>query len=742
MTKRATNRAASINVQRIDETKCTTKRVLIPSTVGLLRKSIKLAFKTEEQITSLKTENGMDIISIHDILPDSMVYVSFTKKTEEFKSEVKVYNTKTGLSVNPTPTSKPSKTPKSALKKESSLGIPKPIKHIKITESQEEGNKGKSINIQSPSNLHVNKLGSKTPDRIPKPKETIKTHDNKNEGKCDDINKVSKSPIQTPNQSRKSFIPVPKSLQSKKQNMITSKHEEFIDSESDQSDIGAEPENCEEIIESSHEKNEIENVDEKVEEVIPQNEVVTETEIQINEMPENTYNEEEKSPNAEEEEEEEERDEKSIFVSMFEPSIAKAIDSTMNAIATKEKEFISEVFNAEQKQISWWLTEMQSIVNSEIADSTNSNYAHVDELVSSAKSFVENHKIQIGSGFIHNFQAALLGEGKSGKSTYLSILSREILLNLATSGEWKNTFIIPINMGSICINKTNDSEIYNADPDILFTRIVKHTMKLAAIQSPFLRFDIKRIEEAFCRVVTKSPMARLPSHILQDTPLAHVLPAIQNLIEKYYHTYRDLTQLHMWIDTTIAFPVIFSRILGFERAIWLIDDTDLCDYEIMPSEENHIFELSTLNRNVSEALKVVIELSPYIITGKDTDKLQNILPQTSEYTANNYTNTEFIPICDFVQNPRKLAPIVVSLNELKQPVSVTTQACCGIPAFLSQLYQLHSLIDDRDQLEEGSYDREELDAEIETFAEEVVSNLFAFETSISVKSVTRNKESN
>ena len=404
----------------------------------------------------------------------------------------------------------------------------------------------------------------------------------------------------------------------------------------------------------------------------------------------------------------------SKLFSQQELELLKQVNQAFKGLPDKKRQFISGTDQNEADQRINWIKAMFDILsNLHFCEKTTGLFLQ-EEINEYVKQSVIQHRYISGGFGGHRFNTAIVGPPKSGKSTILEIYAREIVTDLSTCSDWKTSFIFPFDM------KEMAPEVHDVKGFYIY--IVKMVCDLIAKQKPaYLRLipDIRRYFES---LVTDPTKLVLQKSYLESTIIKRVTFNLNSIGDDIVYTWRNPIAFENWINLIFELPILIPRALGFRKTIFIIDNIDYCDIRLEPVSP---FTESTRMAFISEHLKYALSQSDYIFACYDLKKMFEIMISIDQEGVDLLATTDFLPTngiaSDVVEND---PPLVVSLTTQDVPFVMKGADCDGVPNYIMLWRDLNQSIDERDALQEGSDEYEEIKYFTIAYAQNIINLMF------------------
>jgi hypothetical protein len=327
------------------------------------------------------------------------------------------------------------------------------------------------------------------------------------------------------------------------------------------------------------------------------------------------------------------------------------------------------------------------------------SFTGVDVLDKKAAEFISHRCISSFSAS-HVFQAAVTGPPKSGKTSYLGILTEKLLFSLITADTWKRTFIFGADL----------TKLFRVVDDLklLYRTFIRQLFALFNAQTPQLIQFLPLLEQSFLSIVdatTKPGSFSVPRKMVQQHSYKHVADEIQRLGQRLIEAWFDPTALLPWLTFLMMLPVDLANAFGFNEVVFFLDHFDFALVQLFPV---YPFEDSKGIAYISEHLKIVMQNCCYILTARDSDMLFASLRSVSESGIDLAASTEFITLFDCLEASRyKESEVLIEFNDTRQSIRVDSQCAGGVPSYIAKWERLIEVIDELEKSDPSSFEFQE-----------------------------------
>ena len=380
-----------------------------------------------------------------------------------------------------------------------------------------------------------------------------------------------------------------------------------------------------------------------------------------------------------------------------------------------------------QQQLLWY-NSMISLLQQQNLYVEQNKVSFYSELVDLSRKFLKSHRFSFPGGTSHRFKAAILGPNGSGKSTFLSVMAQQYLIGLLTSSEWKHTFVFPLDTAMI--------SPYFENLQHLYCMMVQLTFNALSAQRPLLIQYTEALIHSFQSVTTGAPV--LPKSFVLDEDFRLITPAIKQLLDIITQCWNDSSAMMSFIVNIFMFPFFISNIFGFSKFVVIADHLDLSDVTKTPT---HPFEESEENVFLAEIFKYMLNESSYIVSGKNSFILMNLLTTADTQSKGLCQTIETLSTLSIVQPSEddNYSYNVAFVGDEPPPLQLTAKQIGGCPFYhlkwreINLMSQRISEMEEEEDVEEDKLTRINL---IQALLRQIITNADGTPYNASIKSVT------
>lgn len=412
-----------------------------------------------------------------------------------------------------------------------------------------------------------------------------------------------------------------------------------------------------------------------------------------------------------------EKERTQTFINMFKEinsKLASYVEQCIPKLPRWQAKFTPlTAYLEEQQSLDWYhniideFTRELNIFSSELSYENEieeycSNYAHGQRVCNS-----------------YIYRTAIIGPRLSGKSTLMGKLAQRILMDMILNGGWKRTFVMCVNsdvIKSLC-DKSNVFLKYFSDLTINFL----------LIQRPIIRPFKHQFRKSFRDAIE----GRINVPKCFTTYFRHSVSRfreILNFIRDSYSNHKTRIPLYLNIATL---PVLISKAFDFQKVMLFVDHYDVLDFEI---DDNAKFEDEKRPWSIHEIFSFLLNSSDFIVTGKDSVHLLNILKTQAHDTMDLSRRLSVLSTLDIIDKPEyRDTEVVCNIeNELiKHKVSVNDLGGC--PLYLSKWTEICTLLEDEED--------EESHAAAASIMTSLLNGIYILDKPLYVRSLNIKKES-
>lgn len=409
----------------------------------------------------------------------------------------------------------------------------------------------------------------------------------------------------------------------------------------------------------------------------------------------------------EEEEEQEETDfgkklvETVISCDGLESDIEKAFEMMIN----DDQTIMSKLLKLEDAQKARYAKEVLAVLQENFMYKPRQELMDIDIMIQKARDFVREHRFSRSEPTSHVFKAAVMGPKRSGKSTFLGILTEELLMSLIATDAWKHTFVFAADMDKFASTFDDLHSFYCA--------YVRHTFQLFRAQAPTMLQYLTQIETAFTEIVdfVKRPESvNLPRRMVQDHSLKSVTDELQRIGMSVVESWFDASALRQWLTSVFLLPITISRAFGFTEVVFVLDNFDAVSRTIDPI---YPFDDAPDIAFVHEHLRFAMSHCSFIVSGRDCGVMGDLLVGTEDSVTDLSPDIDYLSVLETSSNLKGADyDLWIEFADNRAQLKMDGSFCGGVPLYVAKWNALQELFDRLDEAPEDSYEREELTLDV------------------------------
>ena len=348
-----------------------------------------------------------------------------------------------------------------------------------------------------------------------------------------------------------------------------------------------------------------------------------------------------------------------------------------------------------------------------------------DYVSSYIRKIIQKHRFYKPGGADYNLRIAIVGSKQSGKSQILSCFAQELLLDLAITGTWKQFFIFPMNFRVLASFFNNFAAFYVTMVDMVLNGLVW--------QAPTYTPHIPAIRKLFISAVTNkknsTPGVSNKSKLFVESP--QFTTALVKIAQKVHELYNDNEAMPQFMTFIYLLPSLIANAAGFQKVIFIIDNLEYADVELLPEPPFVSTGFEETTDGVSgiyniEFVQFALSNQHFIVTGQAQKSLFESLSPIEE-SLDLENGIEFVPTFGIIPiNDNDNTLIITEIQDEPIPLSLTIDAACGVPAFVSLWFELNDSFDEYDQMENDSDEKDDALMIIVTQAQHMIDTMFLY----------------
>ena len=406
----------------------------------------------------------------------------------------------------------------------------------------------------------------------------------------------------------------------------------------------------------------------------------------------------------------------------------------MDELEQWQKQLLDAAEPLEKQQMSAWFAGVSLLLKQQnMAGENNGKYAEV--VTARARDAVRRRRFAHRDSASHVFRIAVCGPRQSGKSTLIGVLAREAIVDMLASGDWKSTFVFPLDLSLISHLLSDVKAFYKA--------MVQLTFQALAVQRPLTAQFANGLVHAFENVVEGNPLLPKAFTLCEDFRL--IVPDVRKVIDILSLCWSDPTALAPFMTNVFKLPMLIGDVFGFKRYLTILDHVDAADVTMRPMEP---FTETDSNLFVIELVKFMLTSSSFLVSCRNYVTVSNVFANLNENSIDLNDGVEFMSTLDVVEmdeNDRS-KELVVNFEQNETQFVLKPAHFGGCAAYIEKWRDLMAIADDIEKRDEEEEDSEEQKLTLNTAVQAVIKQLFTQPkgepVQLSVKSVTRVKAKN
>ena len=374
-----------------------------------------------------------------------------------------------------------------------------------------------------------------------------------------------------------------------------------------------------------------------------------------------------------------------------------------------------------------WFEKLLEFAGSQGIEHYGDDTYGIDDMIGNARALLVDRRFNTGTSFSHRHNIGVIGPRQSGKSTFLSILTEEVLVDLAATDEWKKTFVFIADLNRVCALANDYAEFYHA--------IVALTCKLLEWQRPHFSKYLGMIQNYFNSITSLNCAPKFSKAFVVSEETRALSINLQKIADQLAGVWHDPNGLVSWLTSVISFPSAIAKAFDFRKTLTILDHFDASDVVVTGSPDR--FEDSKEVAFLADVFKFVTKNDNFILACQDQSHFYSILPSISGDVNCTLSDIELVSTIGLVPSQGDNRQFLVSFTGETSGYPFTVEACGGIPYFLQIWEELHKLYD---EVEKGDGDSDEKQIQMNAYMQEFMKILFQITTGeekFEVLSITR-----
>jgi len=361
-------------------------------------------------------------------------------------------------------------------------------------------------------------------------------------------------------------------------------------------------------------------------------------------------------------------------------------------------EHLTKKATLEEEQRKLWLDSMKNTAYDYFCDPLYDQFIHKSDIADFVSDITEKHRFSKSNGMLYRFKTVFSGPKKSGCSSLLLELMNSIIFSMASSDNWKSTFIFA----------TDFNKLFSDDHMVFYQDLINGIFTQIINQKPVLKPVVNTIKAAFLSVVDSIGNVSLPNSLLQHPVYKSWAAKLQSLLYSLSLYWFDPTKQYDWLKLIVSLVVQIPKILGFSNCLIIIDNFENKTQIFNPTYPFEQSEKSYYNCDL----------------WYDTLSMADYLLFSHLITIQSYPiGTEFLLMSDIVSNPL-YQNRTLKISTSKGAIAINHSTFAGIPALLQHWYNLQELFDTQDTIPKNSDEYEENTHKAMILAEQMLQIIY------------------
>jgi hypothetical protein len=380
----------------------------------------------------------------------------------------------------------------------------------------------------------------------------------------------------------------------------------------------------------------------------------------------------------EEQHREQKKQESSSDDSLTEP-LPHVIQSTRSSTSN------AATFLAEAPQIE---KDLQCSIYSEVLKLLGTHKNTFETLKTSINNLIED-SIQFDEGIeaemshLYSIHNVILGPSKSGKSTVLNHLARELYKAMMANGQYKKVLLFFVDFGA-CDTIKNWKNFYSL--------IISRLIDSLAAQWPLLKEVMHegsrklQMQESLTEFLMQfldfsGELRPIGSGWLQKDFFFRIGGRIAEIGEQLAEAVNDGVDMALFLRLISNLPIDVAKAFGFSTVYFVFDHMDLADVDIGPEEpfsSRSAFE----SRNLIEYLKIMVNTGMFSVSCKEESCFVSMLDALTDDGCDLRFVAKLDSTVGLLETPSSpFAFEVMAIEEDFKP-RLTVEHCSGCPGYL------------------------------------------------------------
>jgi hypothetical protein len=374
-------------------------------------------------------------------------------------------------------------------------------------------------------------------------------------------------------------------------------------------------------------------------------------------------------------------EEQSLQKMISELLVQDALPNAVDSVPAFE-DLLTNLPGLEQHQIVRWHQAALAMMAEQGFAPLTPTLLALDEVIAQSRAFLGSHRFPSICGSGYRLNVAIVGPRQSGKSTFLRVLSEEILVDLIVTEEWKKTFVFLLDCKSL---------VASIDVVTLYRTIVSMTFRQCHWQAPNLIPHLRMIQGHFESVVTFQNPPQFPRSFTIDDSTRVIAAALHQVGVRLSALWNNPTALLGWLEAVFLFPTEIATVFGFKKSLLLFDHFDLIDFPMFGSPLH--FTESPAHVSLPDIIKRVMSRTNFVVSCQDEERFYSLFPSVTKGVESDF-QVELISLVDVLhQVDNEDKQFNLELEGGLVPFVFTVDMSGGIPAYVQVWSEVNAVWD-------------------------------------------------
>lgn len=256
------------------------------------------------------------------------------------------------------------------------------------------------------------------------------------------------------------------------------------------------------------------------------------------------------------------------------------------------------------------------------------------------KKIIKNSIVFGANTYTHNFNDAVIGPRRSGKSTFLKLLQKDVLIALKVNKELDSTLVLTIDFENMEKELQGMFGLYEFLLNLTFREIERKYQSMKAYKNKLIEY--------FMSLITKDRLPSLPAKFRQDPTFTKMIPGIMDLSKSIMTACQNPAGMEHWFTVVSQVPSSLAKIFCYKKVLFIIDHFDAADFIITPQVP---FNEASYACFMIEFIKKMIFESTFIISSQNDEHFFETIQKLANYGVNLLDRLKFDPLTDVeIQN--------------------------------------------------------------------------------------------